>query len=257
MHDDDLVGVGAHPGRALVGATGTASSTRAVRRRRAPPARRQGGRSHGDPVVHEHRDPSRDRLPRTSARQRRARRSTSACSRSSTCPNCSAALATTSRTCSLRTTTPLADSFHGQLRLRRHAAHPAQRDGAVHGGEQRTQSSFPTRLGTGPSAPWLLGPQEVGGPTARRDGGRGQHRGAGAGRDGDRRVPQDVQAAEAAVAIVPRAAVLSRADEAGPSRPVPHRSHTPPETTLGSSSEEKKPRSHWCAARDSNPEPAD
>ncbi len=51
------------------------------------------------------------------------------------------------------------------------------------------------------------------------------------------------QPAEAAVAIVPRAADLSQADKAGPSSPVPHRSHTAAETTLGSSSEENKPRS--------------
>jgi hypothetical protein len=50
------------------------------------------------------------------------------------------------------------------------------------------------------------------------------------------------QAAEAAVAIVPRAAALSQANAPSPASPVPHRSHTDPETTLGSSSEEKKPR---------------
>ena len=50
-------------------------------------------------------------------------------------------------------------------------------------------------------------------------------------------------AAEAAVAIVPRAAAASRPEPSSPDVPVPHRSHTVPETTLGPSSEEKKPRS--------------
>ncbi|MHB8341626.1 MAG: site-specific integrase [Mycobacteriales bacterium] len=65
------------------------------------------------------------------------------------------------------------------------------------------------------------------------------------------------RAAEAAVAIVPRRTPVPAATDDEPAAPVPHRSHKAPNKGSEAPPKSQNRRSDGCAARDSNPEPAD